>query len=195
MVGVDVSGADLRDADLTEVLRAPPPIISVDDQPLHEVLEAHELFCKTDGRDGKVGVLTDVDFRPLKRLKDRRLSGLYAPKAVFFGMDLENAQLQGANLAGADLRGTKLKGADLRGARLMDAQLARADLSGAKLGPLKIGEDRVIRTDLTRAVLRGANLRGVSAQRARFIEADLSSAKLDGADLTGAEMPTGFSGA
>lgn len=91
MVGADLGGADLTDADLTQVLRAPPPIIYIDDEPLHEVLEAHELFCESNGREGKIGDLAEVDFRPLKRLKGRRLSGLSAPRAVFFGMDLEGA--------------------------------------------------------------------------------------------------------
>jgi hypothetical protein len=61
------------------VLRAPPPIIYIDDAPLHEILEAHELYVTSDGRDGAAARIPMVDFRPMKRLKGRKLAGLSAP--------------------------------------------------------------------------------------------------------------------
>jgi uncharacterized protein YjbI with pentapeptide repeats len=194
LTGADLAGTTFEGADLTEVLRAPPPLIYVDDAPLHEVLEAHELYVTSEGRDGAVARIPMVDFRPLRRLRKRRLAGLSAPGAIFFGMDLENVELQGANLADADLRGVNLRGADLRGARLVGAQLSRADLSGAKLGPLTIAQGRVLRTDLSRAVLRAADLTGADARRARLIDADLTRCKLDGCDLTSAELPEDVEG-
>jgi uncharacterized protein YjbI with pentapeptide repeats len=183
MVGVDLSGASLQDVDLSDVLNAPPSTVYIDDKPLFEVIAEHEQFCATEGKEGGFADLSDIDFRPLKQLRKRRLSGLMAPKGIFFGMNLEGSQLQGADLRAADLRGCNLRGCDLRGAKLTDAQLARADLRDAKLGPLPI-----LRTDLTRANLRFADLRYASLVNARFFEADMAQAKLDSADLRGAEM-------
>jgi uncharacterized protein YjbI with pentapeptide repeats len=188
VAGANLDHALLDDVDMTEVLQAPPPIFYVDDRPLDEVLSDHELYCDTQGRKGAVIALPEVDFRPMRTLKGRRLTGLVARDSIFFGLDLQRAQLQGADLSGCDLRGSDLREADLRGAKLVGAQLTRADLRGAKLGPLMIAEGRFVRTDLTRATLRAADLRGAMARRARMLEADLTQARLAGCDLAGAEM-------
>jgi len=187
-VGV-LEQARLDDVDLTNVLRAPPPIVYIDDKALDEVLAEHEAYCDSEGSRGAVMRLAEVDFRPLRSLKRRRLTALAAPGSIFFGMDLEGAQLQGADLSGCDFRGAILREADLRGAKFTDAQLTRADLRGAKMGPLMIAEGRFVRTDFTRAGLRSADLRGAYATRARFIEADMGGAKIAGCDLSGAELP------
>jgi len=188
LTNVNLSQARLDDADLTDVLRAPPPIFYIDDKSLTEVVAEHEQFCDSAGRQGQVMKLHEVDFRPMKTLKRRRLSGLSAPKSIFFGMDLEGAQLQGADLTACDFRGANLREADLRGARFTGAQLARCDMRGAKMGPLAIGDNRFVRTDFSRASLRGADLRGASAPRARFLEAEMDGARIAGCDLTGAEL-------
>jgi uncharacterized protein YjbI with pentapeptide repeats len=109
--------------------------------------------------------MAEIDFRTMRALKRRRLSGLSAPHSIFFGMDLEGCQLQGADLTGCDFRGANLREADLRGARFTESQLARADLRGAKMGPLALGDNRFVRTDFSRASLRGADLRGAHAAR------------------------------
>jgi uncharacterized protein YjbI with pentapeptide repeats len=188
LAGVNLEHARLDDADLTDVLRAPPPLVYVDDRPLEAVLAEHEAYCETDGARGAVMSLPEVDFRPLKSLARRKLTALVAPRSVLFGMDLQGAELQGADLSGCDLRGAILRDADLRGAKLTDAQLARADLRGARMGPLMIAEGRFVRTDFTRASLRHADFRGASAPRARFLEADIAQARMAGCDLTGAEV-------
>ena len=112
----------------------PPPIFYVDDRSLTEVVAEHEQFCDSAGAKGQVLKMSEIDFRPMKTLKRRRLSGLNAPRSVFFGMDLEGCQFQGADLTDCDFRGANLREADLRGAKFTDAQLARADLRGAKMG-------------------------------------------------------------
>jgi uncharacterized protein YjbI with pentapeptide repeats len=188
LAGVNLDQARLDDVDLSDVLRAPPPTVYVDDRPLDEVLAEHESYCESSGRRGAVMTLNEVDFRPIRTLKRRRLTALVAPGSIFFGMDLQGAQLQGADLSGCDFRGSDLKDADLRGAKLTGAQLTRADLRGAQLGPLMIAEGRFVRTDFTRATLRSADLRGAHATRARFLEADMTGAHLEGCDLTGAEL-------
>jgi uncharacterized protein YjbI with pentapeptide repeats len=47
--GVNLNQARLDDADLTGVLRAPPPIFYVDDRSLTEVVAEHEQFCDSGG--------------------------------------------------------------------------------------------------------------------------------------------------
>jgi uncharacterized protein YjbI with pentapeptide repeats len=186
--GANLERATLDQADLSDVLRTPPPLCHIDDQPLDEILAAHEAYCDTDGAQGSVTGLPDIDFRPLQTLLDRRLTALVAPRSIFFGMDLRRVQLQGADLTGCDFRGVDLREADLRGAKLAGARLARADLQGAQLGPLMIGPDRYVRTDFTGASLRNADLRGAHAQRARFRDSDMTLARLAGCDLAGAEL-------
>ena len=188
LIRVDFSFATVEGADLSDVLRAPPAVVYVDERPLGEVLAAHEAFCESGGRAGAAARLAEIDFRPVGTLKRRKLSGLIAPGSVLFGMNLEGVELQGADLSRCDLRAANLRMADLRGARLIDAQLTRADLRGAILGPLEIGQGRFIRADLSRANLRQADLRRAFALRARLPEADLSDAKLDGCVLTDVEL-------
>jgi uncharacterized protein YjbI with pentapeptide repeats len=188
VVGANIGDATVDKGALSETLRAPPPIFYIDDQPLNQVLQAHERWCDSAGVEGVAARLGEVDFRPLRSLAERQLTALVAPNSIFFGLNMKAVQLQGSDLSGADLRSTDLRGADLRGAKLRDAQLTRADLRGAKLGPLPITEGRVVRTDLSRAVLRQADLRAADLRRARMLDADLSGAKLEGAGLEGAEF-------
>jgi uncharacterized protein YjbI with pentapeptide repeats len=188
LTGVNLDQTRLDDVDLTDALRAPPPIIYVDDRPLSEILAEHELYCDSHGQRGRVLNLPEIDFRPMRTLAHRRLTALIAPRSIFFDLDLRKVQLQGADLSGADFRGADLREADLRGAKLVDAQLGRADLRGAQLGPLTIAQGRYVRTDFTRAGLRHADLRGASAVRARFLECALNVARLDGCNLQHAEL-------
>ena len=188
LAGVNLEHARLDDADLTDVLRAPAPLAYVDDRPLEEILAEHEAYCESDGARGRVVSLPEVDFRPLRNLRNRKLTALVAPRSILFGLDLQGVELQGADLSGCDLRGVNLRDADLRGAKLTDAQLARADLRGARMGPLMIAEGRYVRTDFTRASLRNADFRGASAPRARFLDADVGQARMAGCDLTAAEF-------
>jgi uncharacterized protein YjbI with pentapeptide repeats len=188
-----LSGANLRntildDVDMSDVLRSPPPVVMVDDRPLDKVLAEHEAYCDSAGARGSVVEMSGVDFRPMRSLKERRLTALVARNGIFFGLDLQGVQFQGADLSGGDFRGCDLRDADLRGAKLAGASFTRADMRGAKLGPLTVGDGRFVRTDFTRAVLRGADLRGAHAHRARFLEADMNGANLAGCDLTDAEL-------
>ena len=79
---------------------------------LKPIIEAHGLWCRTSGREGKRLVLRG---------------------AVLRGADLSGADLSGAVLRGAVLRGAVLRGAVLRGAVLRDADLRDAVLRGAVL--------------------------------------------------------------
>src|SRR5258706_1842280 len=82
--GATLEHARLDDVDMSDVLRAPPSVVMVDDRPLDEVLAEHEAYCDSAGERGSVIELNDVDFRPMKSLKDRRLTAIVARNGIFF---------------------------------------------------------------------------------------------------------------
>ena len=84
---------------------------------IREILEGHEIWIVSFGREGIKADLSDAD------LSDANLRGV----------DLRGADLSGAYLSGADLRSADLREANLRDAYLSGADLRDADLSGADL--------------------------------------------------------------
>jgi uncharacterized protein YjbI with pentapeptide repeats len=102
LTGADLSGADLSgasmkravlsganlnhtildDVDMSDVLRAPPPVVMVDNRPLDKVLAEHEAFCDSSGARGSVIEMSGVDFRPMKSLKERRLTAMVARNGI-----------------------------------------------------------------------------------------------------------------
>src|SRR6185437_9244529 len=93
--GANLQNAILDDVDMTDVLRAPPAVTFVDDRPLDQVLAEYEAYCDSAGERGAVHDLSNVDFRPMRTLKARRMTALVARNGVFFGLDLQGAQMQG----------------------------------------------------------------------------------------------------
>lgn len=193
----DFSGASLRNAvvaganfgeavttgaEVEDMMQAPACMVFIADQPLDAIIDRHDRWCRTCGRDGQPGIFSEVDFRCRPSLAGRFLSALRAPNAIFFGVDRSGAHLKACDLSGADLRAAALRKADHAGAKL-----ARADHREANLGPLTISDGRQLRADLTHVVARYADLRGVILRRARLIKTDLVGAKLDGADISDAE--------
>ena len=117
-VRLDLSGADLRDANLRRA-------------DLHDAnLRGVDLYL-ADLRDANLGG-ADLSLADLRSANLRRA-------------DLRDANLRGADLYRADLSGADLRGADLHLADLRDAELNSTDLSGAKsilaIGPGGSRED------------------------------------------------------
>ena len=107
----NLSGADLRDADLSGAT----------------------LRCANlSGADLRDADLSGATLR-CANLRGANLSDANLSGANLSGADLSGANLRGANLSGADLRGANLSGADLSGANLSGANLSDADLRGATL--------------------------------------------------------------
>jgi uncharacterized protein YjbI with pentapeptide repeats len=159
---------------------------------LADGIVAHVRWVSTNGAEGAVLTLDNIDLRGGPSLREVELPGLSAEGAIFIGLDLTRASLVGARLKGADLRNCTLKGADLRGANLEQARLNGADLRDAKLGPLLSG-DRSFSTNLRDALLRRTDLRGADLRNAQLNAADLTDAvlfktNLDDCDLTGAKI-------
>src|SRR5665213_3073761 len=95
--GAILDNAILDNVDMSDVLRAPPAVTYVDERPLDKVLAEHEAYCDSSGARGSVIDMSGVDFRPMKTLKDRRLTALVARTGIFFGLDLQGVQFQGAD--------------------------------------------------------------------------------------------------
>ena len=182
--------------------------VTVGDLP--EVLRAHRLWLKSDG---KQGIPADLNFADLfqadlsgtdlseadLREANLNLANLFQARLIeanliearLIGADLSGADLNGANLIGADLSGARLIGARLIGARLSGANLSgaylmRANLMEAYLYQAKLSEAYLSEANLSGAKLSGANLSGADLSRTDLSEASLVNSDLHKADISGA---------
>jgi hypothetical protein len=117
---VDLSGADLRYADLDGANLRDANLSGADLR-----------YADLDGTNLRDAYLGGVD------LRDTGLNGTNLRDAYLGGVDLHDtgvryADLSGARLSGVDLRDAYLGGADLSGAYLDDVDLDGADLDGVK---------------------------------------------------------------
>ena len=206
MYKVDISGADIRGANLADV----------------KGLTAGDLYSANNWLQAKFGgdILDSLGLPPdhNERITRRDLSGA----------DLQGANLENVSLAGFNLSGTNLRGANLSGAILDSANLFLTDLRGASgidlnqirrtknwlfamyddelIETLELPEnhnmlasDRDFRTynlkgiNLAEVDLKGANLRkvdltGAVLEGVNLRDADLYAVKLNSADLRGANF-------
>jgi hypothetical protein len=125
---------------------------------LKEILEQHELWLDSNGKEGKCADLSGAN-----------LNNAYLTYANLSGANLNNAYLTYANLSGADLTDANLTGAKLYGADLSGADLTGADLTGANLSG----------ADLTCVELIGADLTGANLINSELEYANLTDAILD----------------
>ncbi len=109
---------------------------------LRRILEAHEKWAQSDGKEGEQADLCLADLHEAypshANLEEADLRGANLQQASLYGANLQEANLTSANLQGADLSGAKLQGAKLWAAKLQrailwSADLQKADLSGANL--------------------------------------------------------------
>jgi uncharacterized protein YjbI with pentapeptide repeats len=159
---------------------------------IKKILEEHEVWLGSDGKEGERADLLGVD------LQNFDLLGVNLENAVLQGANFQNADLEGANLKGANLKGANLEGANLgmtnlemtnlKGANLEGANLEMTNLEEANLERAKLRKANLKRASLVTASLRGASLRGASLQRASLILADLQGADLRDAYLWGASL-------
>jgi uncharacterized protein YjbI with pentapeptide repeats len=184
---------------------------------LQEILEAHERWIRSRGRDGKRAELFEADLGRtnlrLAVLTEANLRGADLERVLLEGARLQGADLQRASLRGADLQRTALHRANLQGADLFEANLAAAELYEANLQAVNFLTANLQQADLQRANLQraflkeanlqgadlqganlqgvnmqGANLQGADLQRVVLRDANLSEADLRGANLQGAEL-------
>ncbi len=164
-----------------------PPLRQVSEDELKEVLEAHERWVQSDGKEGERAHLRDANLEGA-HLGGANLEGAYLRGANLRGANLEGAHLRRANLQGAHLRRANLRRAHLLGANLRRAHLRRANLQGADLLGANLRRAHLRRANLQGAHLRRANLEGAHLDYADLQGADLRLANLQEADLTDANL-------
>ena len=162
-----------------EIMASPDSDDRIEKRPdlnLFNVLDDHQVWLRSEGREGKQANLAGIDLRGatlhranLTRAHLRRvnLSEAEAHRAIFEGADLGKADLsrgdfRNANFSLAKLRFAVMAGANLEGARFRSADLSAADLRGANL--------RL--TDLAGAQLMGADLRGADVRNSMGLTQD-----------------------
>ncbi len=135
---------------------AEPDQSAAQDQPQHrevsqeelkQILEAHQKWLESDGKEGE---RANLRFAKLQ-------------EAYLFRANLQGANLFAAELQGADLRFASLQKADLRRADLRGADLNFANLQGANLTDAYLQKAYLFRANLQEANLRGAE--GVTASQ------------------------------
>ncbi len=141
-----------------------PQLREVSRDELKRILEAHEKWLESDGKEGEKANLARTNL---------------------IRANLQGANLFRANLQGASLHGANLEGANLEGAQLTDANLQEADLFMADLREAKLASANLQEAGLFAANLQGANLRNANVQKAHLRETILRDADLSNADLTG----------
>jgi uncharacterized protein YjbI with pentapeptide repeats len=176
----EIDGEGRPQARQASVMRGAP---DVESEELTKILEAHQLWLKSDGKEGHRAV-GKHDFSE-KDLTGAQLSKAQLKKSNFTKANLKNANLKGAELQGAvfkdaSLENTALQDSDLLEAEFTGATLTNASLQGAVLRSAKFDNAQLSRTRLREADLRNANL-----QNALYLQ----TAQLAGADVGGAKLP------
>lgn len=133
---------------------------------LKSMIDFHQLWIRTGGREGSPAVFDGEDLRPLQSyLAGRHLTGLSARNAVAIGVNFAGCQLQGARFDGADLRDADFSDADLRAASFRGARLTHARFSKADLRPLILTDGRKRQVDLWDALALADQFEGAQLDR------------------------------
>ena|ERR1051326_4244756 len=109
----------------------------MDSTELKPILEQHQLWLDSGGKQGKRANLSNADLSNAN-LSNANLSNANLSNANLFRASLYNANLSNANLSYADLFYTNLFYANLSNANLSNANLSYADLSYADLYNIKL---------------------------------------------------------
>jgi len=152
------------------------------------LLHKHALWIASNGAEGVQLDLAGYDMRGVKLFTSACLSLMKGAKAIFYGVNFQNAQMQAAYLQNADMRYVNAESADMRGIDLTNARLINANFKNARFDPLIAEQKRVVFSHLSGAACRYADFSGASLRQVRLINTDLSYANLLGADLTGADL-------
>ena len=162
-----------------------PPLRTLSEERLKEILAAHETWLREGEEKGFIG-----PNRPYEDLTGSDISSEEAQswmgsasRTKLRGVDLRNVDLSNAKLQGADLRHV-----DLRGGSLWQANLGRAWLEGANLEKVNIVNGNLKRTNLANTNLKEAILSYGRMDGARLVGADLQGADLGQASLKSADL-------
>jgi len=176
LIGVDLSNANLRDADLSGSLLIRANLGGAD------LSNCYIVDADLSGANLSRAILDGVNLRS-SNLISADLSGV-----DLSDFDLHSVSWKDVDLNKAILNAVDLHGANLSLARLSKADLSEADLSRADLSRAYLSEANLSGADLNKANLRGAILYKVNLSDADLNEADLSNANLNEANLDRAEL-------
>jgi hypothetical protein len=157
-----------------------PKLREITEEELKQILERHEKYYESDGKDGKKADLSKVNIS-VAELSSAHLSGANFSGANLSAAKLSKADLREANLSEANLSSAELSKADLSGANLSAAELTLANLREANLSSANLREANLTWADLSEANLSAVNLSKADLSWANLRDANLSSAKLSGA--------------
>jgi uncharacterized protein YjbI with pentapeptide repeats/beta-lactamase regulating signal transducer with metallopeptidase domain len=104
------------------------------------------------------------------------------------GLDMRNLDLRGVRLQGADLSRADLRGANLAGAQLDGVDLGNAQLDGTDLTNASLNGCDLTNVDLRRAHIQGLKLEGADLRKMKFSGLNVRGLTADGANLSGAEL-------
>ena len=194
----------------------PSPTSGITADQLREILELHNRWLATSGRDGAKANLSQQDFTraDLKQVLEQSVrENMPLAQIDFSGSILSDLDLSNANLNQVQMERASLHRANLEGATLTDAALNHSDfseingsaadftniwgiglnLSGAKLGAAQFCNAKLIAANLYSASLAWANLAGANLEKSDFggaqlYWANLANCKFDKVNLHGAQM-------
>ncbi len=159
----------------------------LDNNSLKSIIQDHQLWLKTNGKQGRKADLSHTD-----------LEGVNLNKAILQGAILNNSDLAETNLSKANLKGSNLQVANMHQADLQGANLSKADLQWTHLIDANLKHANATQANLKKANLRHANLQKANLygamldhtilEDAVLQEADLYKANLQGARLVGANL-------
>jgi uncharacterized protein YjbI with pentapeptide repeats len=184
-INPDLSGADLREANLREI-------------DLNGANLRYTNFTKADLREADLSAFLSGATLTMANLRKARLTYADLKRADLRGADLREAKLTMVDLIEADLSGANLREAKLNRADLREAELSNVDFSGANLNRANLSDATLIQAnfggaDLSGTDLSGANLKAADLSRAILKEADLTGVllvetNLENADISGCRI-------
>ena len=159
----------------------------LDQEIFNQILQAHQLWLNSEGKEGRRANLKDNDLRHIN------FSGANLVQASLRGVNLEGVDLRGAQLQEADFTEAKLAGSNLSGLELRRVNFASANLDRALLDQAELSFCNFLNAHLNETSLRDANmertiLRQAQIARANFENANLTDANGRESNFTGARF-------
>ncbi len=190
LTGTLIDFSNLVNVDMTGALTDQPVGLTTDKLPmsLDEMIKQHQLWLKTKGAEGAKLDLSGHDMRNATSLVGANMTMLTAENSVWYGLDLNQINLQASHLSESDFRSCNFAAADLRGSIFQKCTMVGAKFVRARLEPLQLDSKRQLRTTFASSNLRYADFTQAYCRDVDFSGADLSFANFTDADIAGADF-------
>jgi uncharacterized protein YjbI with pentapeptide repeats len=150
----------------------PPPVNNREN--FAAVIEAHEKWLQSDGREGQQAVFERADLSRLD-LSGKLLRLVVFRRCSLSGADFGEARIFAVDFSGSDLRQALFRGAKVSGGRFDGADLTGADLSGCRIAPLPLaGGGGQIATSFRSAQISRSVFAGADVLAGDFSETSLA---------------------